>query len=159
MEVVVLGGGNMGDVKQRLLCAESLIAERIGAVVSRSEWHTTEPWGFECSESFTNIAWVVATELLAEQVLESLLAIEQELGRDRRAEYRHKVLGGQSYASRAIDLDILLYGNSVIVTPHLQIPHPYLLQREFALLPMCQALGISREEGVERVRKIVEDEI
>lgn len=157
--VVVLGGGNIGDVEGRLSAAEALIAERIGEVTSRSKWYTTEPWGFESSAHFTNRAWVVATELAATEVLEHLLAIEAELGRDRKAEYCAKVLNRQSYADRMIDLDILLYGEAVVVTPHLQVPHPRLLERDFAMLPMCDALGISSDEGAELVRKIVEDEI
>lgn len=159
VDCVILGGGNIGDAKGRLACAEEIIAARIGAVVSRSEWYTTEAWGFESSSSFTNIAWVVRTELAAESVLENLLAIEVELGRDRKCEYCDKVLNRQSYANRMIDLDILLYGSQVVVTPHLQVPHPRLLEREFAIVPMCDALGISTEEGREMVINIVNNEI
>jgi 2-amino-4-hydroxy-6-hydroxymethyldihydropteridine diphosphokinase len=97
--------------------------------------------------------------MAATEVLEILLDIEAELGRNRTEEYRHKVLGHQSYANRAIDLDILLYGNEVVVTPHLQVPHPHLLERDFALVPMCQALGIEIAEGRELVIKIVKNEI
>ena len=135
MQCVILGGGNIGDAQLRLERAEELIAERIGVVTARSEWHKTEPWGFECSESFTNIAWVVETALSATEMLESLL---------------------QNYASRVIDLDILLYGDTVTVTPHLQVPHPKLLERDFAMVPMCQALGVTVEQGRERVMKIIE---
>lgn len=156
MQCVILGGGNIGDAQLRLERAEELIAERIGVVTARSEWHKTEPWGFECSESFTNIAWVVETALSATEMLESLLQIEVELGRDRKAEYLAKVTGGQNYASRVIDLDILLYGDTVTVTPHLQVPHPKLLERDFAMVPMCQALGVTVKQGRERVMKIIE---
>lgn len=159
MQCVILGGGNIGDAKSRLLRAEELIGKRIGVITSRSEWHTTEPWGFECSECFTNVAWVAETHLSATELLEELLAIEVELGRDRRAEYIAKVTGRQSYASRMIDLDILLYGNQVTVTPHLQVPHPKLLERDFAMVPMCQALGITVDEGRELILKIVNNEI
>ena len=159
VDVVILGGGNIGDVESRLNSAEALIAERIGEVISRSEWYTTEPWGFESSANFTNRAWMVKTALEATEVLEHLLAIEVELGRNRKAEYTAKVLNKQSYADRMIDLDILLYGQHVIVTPHLQIPHPRLLERDFAMFPMCDAMRISADEGIELVRKIVEDEI
>jgi 2-amino-4-hydroxy-6-hydroxymethyldihydropteridine diphosphokinase len=158
-DVVILGGGNIGDVKQRLDQAQTLIAERIGEVISCSEWYTTEPWGFESSANFTNRAWVVESALSATDILEHLLAIEVELGRNRKAEYCAKVLNQQSYADRMIDLDILLYGQHVVVTPHLQVPHPRLLERDFAMIPMCDALRISSDEGVELVRKIVEDEI
>ena len=158
-DVVILGGGNIGDVKSRLDTAETLIAERIGEVISRSEWYTTEPWGFESSADFTNRAWLVSTALEATEVLEHLLTIEVELGRNRKAEYCAKVLGHQSYADRMVDLDILLYGQRVVVTPHLQVPHPRLLERDFAMIPMCDVLGIDSDQGVELVRKIVENEI
>lgn len=159
VDCVILGGGNIGDAKSRLCRAEQAIAARIGAVVSRSEWYTTEAWGFESGSSFTNIAWVVRTALSATEVLEALLAIEVEMGRDRKREYLDKALSRQSYADRMIDLDILLYGDKVVVTPHLQVPHPRLLEREFALLPMCDALGIGAEEGREMVVNIVKNEI
>ena len=159
MQCVILGGGNIGDAQSRLLRAEELIGQRIGCITSRSEWHTTEPWGFESSDNFTNVAWVVESALPATEILEELLAIEVELGRNRKAEYIAKVTGAQSYASRMIDLDILLYGNQVTVTPHLQVPHPRLLERDFAMVPMCQALGITVDEGRELVLKIVNNEI
>lgn len=158
-EVVILGGGNVGDVAQRLNSAERLISERIGDVISRSEWHTTEPWGFEGANSFTNRAYRVLTTLTAMEVLEQLLNIEVKLGRNRMSEYREKVFSRQSYANRTIDLDILLYGQQRIVTPHLQVPHALLLQRDFALVPMCQALDIEVAEGRELVTKIVNNEI
>ena len=159
MQCVILGGGNIGDAQSRLLRAEELIGQRIGCITSRSEWHTTEPWGFESNDNFTNVAWVVESALPAKEILEELLAIEVELGRNRKAEYIAKVTGAQSYASRMIDLDILLYGSELVVTPHLQIPHPMLLERDFALQPMAEAMGISVEQAVELVTKIVKDEI
>lgn len=158
-DVVILGGGNVGDVAARLDSAERLIAERIGTVISRSDWHTTEPWGFESESRFTNRAYTVRTQMAATEVLEHLLNIEAQLGRNRLEEYRSKVLSHQSYANRVLDLDILLYGSEVVVTPHLQVPHPHLLERDFALVPMCQALGIEIAEGRELVLKIVKNEI
>lgn len=149
----------MGRVTERLNRAEALMAERIGEVVCRSEFHTTEPWGFNCQQSFTNRAYVVKTDLTPTTVLERLLEIEAELGRDRKGEYIAKVMDNQCYACRMIDLDILLYGNQVTVTPHLQVPHPKLLERDFAMVPMCQALGITVDEGRELILKIVNNEI
>ena len=159
VDCVILGGGNIGDVQSRLCDAERVIAERIGEVVSRSKWYSTEAWGFESSENFTNVAWVVRTELTATEVLEHLLEIEVLLGRNRRQEYCDKVLNRQSYANRVIDLDILLYGSKVVVSPHLQIPHPRLLERDFAVIPMCDAMGIDVDEGKEFVINIVKNEI
>lgn len=148
----------MGDVEARLNEAQWLIERHIGVVVAHSSLHKTEPWGFECSQPFTNIAWLVSTDLEPMDVMENLLRIEEKLGRNRKAEYRAKVLGGQPYADRMIDLDILLYGQRVVVTPHLQIPHPLLLKRDFAMVPMCEALRIDLDRGVEMVRDIVANE-
>ena len=159
IEAVILGGGNRGDMVAQLDRAEQLIAQRAGSITARSDYYTTEPWGFECSDNFTNRAYVVSTALSAMELMEVLLEIEIELGRDRTAEYRSKVLGGQEYASRAIDLDILLYGQHLVVTPHLQIPHPSLLRRDFAMVPMCQVLNLDMDEGVELVRNIITNEI
>ena len=159
VDVVILGGGNMGDMEATLQRAEELIAQQIGAVSARSEVLKSEAWGFECSHPFSNRAWMATTELEPMEVMERLLAIEAQLGRDRKAEYREKVLGGQNYAARVIDLDILLYGQQVVVTPHLQIPHPMLLKRDFAIAPLCQVLGIDSDSCVELISNIVRDEI
>ena len=156
---IILAGGNIGDVAMRFEEAERLLVERGVAIVAKSQNYSTKAWGFESGSSFTNIAWVARTALSATEVLEALLAIEVEMGRDRKREYLDKALSRQSYADRMIDLDILLYGDKVVVTPHLQVPHPRLLEREFALLPMCDALGIGAEEGREMVVNIVKNEI
>ena len=152
---IILGGGNIGNVKERLLAAERLIGERVGRVTSRTRPSSTEAWGFEGDE-FTNCAFAVETDLEAEALVETLLAIEQELGRDRKAEYREKVLRGEEYASRMIDLDVLLLGEECVVTPHVQIPHPKLLVRDFALEPLAEVMGLRKEEAQKLIRKIVE---
>ena len=154
-EVIVLGGGNVGNTSARLAKAAKLMEERIGRVVGSSSQRESEAWGFEATEPFLNQAFAVKTTLPAEQVLETLLDIERELGRNRESEYQQKILRGEVYASRVIDLDILLYGEERIVTPHLQIPHPRLLQREFALAPLEELKGWSREECQRRVLEIV----
>lgn len=155
-QTVILAGGNLLESKSAIERAEKLISEGIGRIISASAWHTTEPWGFECDRAFTNRAYLVATHLSATEVLERLLEIEVSVGRNREAEYREKVLRGENYASRVIDLDILLYGDRVTVTPHLQVPHPRLMERDFALIPMCEVLGIESSQGRDYVKQIIE---
>lgn len=152
---IILGGGNIGNVEERLLAAERLIGERVGVVVGRSTMRKSEAWGFDAAE-FTNCAFAVDTCLAAEELIARLLEIEQELGRNRRGEYCEKVLRGEEYASRIIDLDILLLGEECVVTPHLQIPHPKLLVREFAMEPTAELLGLTHQEIENVVKKIVE---
>ena len=155
VQAVILGGGNIGDVEKRLEQAERLIGERAGEVVAHSAFHTSKAWGFRSQNDFTNRAFVVNTSLSAEQLLDVLQSIECELGRDREQEYREKLLSGEPYASRKIDLDILLYGNELVATERLHIPHPRIMQREFALEPLCEVTGLTHEQMRERIEKIV----
>lgn len=152
--VVILGGGNLGNVAEQLDAAESRIAECIGEIVSRSATYRSEPWGFHAEQEFLNRAWVVETSLDGEATLDRLLAIERELGRDREREGLEKRASGERYASRALDLDILLFGEQRIATERLQVPHPRMREREFALVPTCEALGIDREELLRMIETI-----
>lgn len=152
--VVILGGGNVGDVAARLDAAEACIGKRIGTVVARSATYRTAPWGFQAENDFLNRAWLVETSLGGEQTLDALLAIEQELGRDREQECEQKHLTGQRYASRTLDLDVLLFGEQRIATERLQVPHPRLTEREFAMTPAEEVLGIGREELLRMVENI-----
>ncbi|MEG2612456.1 MAG: 2-amino-4-hydroxy-6-hydroxymethyldihydropteridine diphosphokinase, partial [Alistipes sp.] len=124
--VVILTGGNIGDVKSRLQHAQQLINERVGAVLRCSHRYQTEPWGFATEEAgnFSNQVLEISTDLQSEAVLDALQQIEQELGRDRNAESRERERTGERYSSRKIDIDMLFYGDEVISTERLTIPHP-----------------------------------
>ena len=74
---------------------------------------------------------VVETAMAPEDLLGQLLEIECELGRERHPEI-------EGYSSRTADLDILYYGNRIILTDKLTVPHPRLHRRRFALLPLCE---------------------
>ena len=127
----VLFGSNMGDKENVFAKACLLINNRCGAITAVSSSYESEPWGFEASEWFLNRLIVVDTDLNPEAMLRELLAIEAELGRVRHPEK-------EGYTSRTADLDILYYGQRVIVTPLLTAPHPRLHLRRFALMPLCE---------------------
>ena len=127
----VLFGSNMGDKDKLFAEACLLINNRCGQVTSFSAAYESEPWGFEADEWFLNRVIVVETELEPEEMLHQLLDIEAELGRVRNPE-------AKGYASRPIDLDILYFGDHIIQTETLTVPHPRLHLRRFALKPMCQ---------------------
>jgi len=95
--------------------------------------YESEPWGFEAEEWFLNRVIVLETEMGPERLLEELLGIEKELGRVRHPEV-------EGYCSRTADLDILYYGDRVVQTPTLTIPHPRLHLRRFALMPLCDVM-------------------
>lgn len=126
-EVIVLLGGNLGDPVITLAAATDLIATRIGQVLAQSRDHWTEAWGFTDDRLFLNKAIIIDTAMAPEAVMEALLVIERDLGRERSS--------GVRYAARPIDLDILFIGNEVIDRPGLTVPHPRVQQRAFALAP------------------------
>lgn len=142
--VILLTGGNKGDVKQTLQRAQQLINERIGAVMRCSHRYQSQPWGFEAEQCFSNQAIEVSTDLTPIEVLDAALEIEQELGRSRSAEALEKTLVGSRYTSRQIDIDILFYDDQVIDHERLTIPHPMLAEREFALVPLCEIMRQKR---------------
>ena len=130
---VVLFGSNMGDREQIFAQACLLINNRCGCIMDLSAAYESEPWGFEAEEWFLNRVIVLETELGPESLLAELLDIEKELGRVRHPEV-------EGYCSRTADLDILYYGDRVIQTPTLTVPHPRLHLRRFALLPLCDVM-------------------
>ncbi len=125
MTVAYVGlGANLGDRERRIRDAASLIgARRLSTVIE------TEPWGLPDQPGFLNAAAEVETGLPARAFLDRLLAVERRLGRLRT---------GLRWGPRTIDLDLLLFGSEVVDEPGLTVPHPYLLERAFALEPLCE---------------------
>lgn len=115
-------GANVGDRDGQIREAAGLIgAARISSLIE------TEPWGLVDQPSFLNAAAEVETGLSARAFLDRLLAVERRLGRLRT---------GKHWGPRTIDLDLLLFGDETIDEPGLTVPHPYLLERAFALEPL-----------------------
>ncbi|MDE6446532.1 MAG: 2-amino-4-hydroxy-6-hydroxymethyldihydropteridine diphosphokinase [Alistipes sp.] len=136
--VILLAGGNLGDVKRTLQCAQQSVNSRIGAVLRCSHRYESEPWGFRADGRFFNQALEVSTDLRPEEVLDAVQQIERELGRNRAAETLEKASSGARYVSRPIDIDIIFYDDLVINSERLTVPHPRLAEREFALVPLCE---------------------
>lgn len=141
--VVLLAGGNIGDVKRTLQSAQQLINARVGAVLHCSHRYESEPWGFS-GDRFSNQALEVSTDLSPLEVLDTVQQIETELGRNRAAETLEKARTGAVYVSRPIDIDIIFYDDAVIRSERLTVPHPRLAEREFALVPLCEIMRSRR---------------
>ncbi len=124
-------GTNLGDRRSNLETAITHIAREVGTVVSASDVIETEPWGFDSSNSFLNMAVKVETELQPLEVLHATQQIERQLGRSEKS------VNGQ-YKDRVIDIDLLLYDDIVMNTPELTIPHPLMYQRDFVMKPLLQ---------------------
>ncbi len=134
----LLIGGNQGNRQQIINNATNLIQQRIGFVAVSSHIYETEPWGdFQDpnTQLFLNIALLVHTNLTPLQALSSALLIEKELGRQRIGLPSSSEL--RTYSSRPIDIDLIFFGNLVINTPTLTLPHPRMHLRRFVLKPLC----------------------
>jgi 2-amino-4-hydroxy-6-hydroxymethyldihydropteridine diphosphokinase len=115
-------GANLGDREATIRAALAALP----GVVAVSALRETDPVGIVEQPLFLNGAAALETELAARELLETLLAVERELGRER----------GERWGPRTIDLDLLLYGDETIDEPGLIIPHPRLHERRFALEPL-----------------------
>ena len=122
-------GTNQGDKLENLQNAIHLIDESIGGVQKISAIYKSPSWGFEGNEFF-NICISVSTDQLPATLLESLLAIEKELGRTRANQ--------EGYQNRNIDIDILLFEDEIILSKTLTVPHSKMLERKFVLLPLVE---------------------
>jgi 2-amino-4-hydroxy-6-hydroxymethyldihydropteridine diphosphokinase len=132
MQKVYLGiGTNLGNRENNLKEALNMIEAHAGKVRSVSCVYETGPWGFQSDNSFLNIVAEISTSLSPFELLGRLLMIELFIGRVREGE-------GEGYKSRIIDLDILFYGDEIMETKALTIPHPLLHKRGFVLVPLLE---------------------
>jgi len=131
MSLVYLGlGTNLGDKERNLNAAVMELSLEVGNVVSLSSFYTSEPWGFNSGNVFVNAVVLMETCLSPLQVLSKAQSIEKKLGRMAKS-----VAG---YEDRLIDIDILLYDTQIIDQPSLKIPHPFILKRNFVLIPLTE---------------------
>jgi len=136
-DVFLLLGSNMGEKKSLLESATERISKLSSKPIIVSSFYESEPWGFTADEWFLNIAAHIRTDIEPLLLLKCLMEIESVLGRVRETEGERCI----GYTSRKIDIDILLYADNIINTKNLQIPHPRLHERNFALIPLAEIAG------------------
>ena len=133
-------GANLGDAADTLRKAVEALGYREGIAVREvSRFYRTPAWGREDQPDFINAVVRVETSLAPRALLERLLAVEAEFGRHR--------VDGERWGPRTLDLDLLLYGDAVIDEPGLQVPHPHLHERAFALVPLLDVQPEARIPG------------
>jgi 2-amino-4-hydroxy-6-hydroxymethyldihydropteridine diphosphokinase len=124
-------GSNLGEREQNLEHALREL-EGIGVnVVARSAIYETEPQDVQNQPWFLNLVVECRTRFFPLQLLSVIHRIERKLGRERK-------LGILPKGPRPIDIDILLYGQSIVKAPNLSVPHPRLLDRRFVLAPLLE---------------------
>lgn len=103
-----------------------LIEEQVGAVVQASSVYKTAPWGNTNQQDFYNQVLCVHTFFSAAEVLQKILSVETQMGRTRL----------EKWGPRLIDIDVLLFNDEVIEEDDLIVPHPFMHQRKFTLVPL-----------------------
>lgn len=127
-QAVILLGTNLNDRPTNLKQAREHIAAQIGKIIQVSSVYRTAPWGNTDQEDFLNQIVVVETTIHAVELLAVLLQIEKEMGRVRT----------KKWAPRLIDLDILYYDSEIISEKELKVPHPFIQDRRFTLIPLAE---------------------
>ncbi|MBA4301252.1 2-amino-4-hydroxy-6-hydroxymethyldihydropteridinediphosphokinase [Algoriphagus alkaliphilus] len=128
-EVVLSLGGNKGDREKLLFRAIEGLNDHF-QLLKVSKIFETSAWGGVAKGDFLNQLVIISTEFEPEDVLEIIREIETNLGRTRE----------EPWGDRTMDIDILYYGEKVINTGKLVIPHPFIEDRRFVLVPLAEVL-------------------
>ena len=119
-------GSNIGDRKSNILKSMRQIKTKLGTICCSSKIYESSPWGYTNQKKFLNSVIKVESEFNPFDTLKIIQEIENNLGRIRK----------KKWDARIIDLDILLFNDQIINSVNLTIPHPYIQERNFVLVPL-----------------------
>jgi 2-amino-4-hydroxy-6-hydroxymethyldihydropteridine diphosphokinase len=126
--IFILLGSNLGDRNSHLTYGRQEISRAIGEIITISSIYKTAAWGNQNQPAFYNQVIEIKSVLPPQEMLSELLKIEKNAGRVRE----------ERWGPRTLDIDILFYGNVVIESDTLTVPHPRIADRRFTLLPLSE---------------------
>jgi 2-amino-4-hydroxy-6-hydroxymethyldihydropteridine diphosphokinase len=131
--VYLLLGSNMGSRIAYIKKALEQVKESCGSIETQSSYYETEAWGKQDQAAFINMVICINTALSSIDLLSAIQKIEDDAGRQRN----------EKWGQRTLDIDILLYGDQIIDTIQIKVPHPFIQSRRFTLVPLSEiAAGI-----------------
>ena len=146
MAEVLLGfGGNLGEPAATIEEALERLEAGGARILRRSSLYRTAPWGVTDQPDFVNLCAAAETALEPRALLALIQRVEAALGRERR----------ERWGPRAIDVDILTYGELEIDEPGLRVPHPHFTERAFVLVPLAEVAPEAVVPGKGRVADLV----
>ncbi len=128
--LILHAGSNQGQRAAFLQLAATAVSNRIGPIYKMSAIYETAAWGITKQSPFLNQAWWIQTELSPQAALEEVLDIERENGRKR----------DQKWGPRIIDIDLIFYDDIILESATLMLPHPWMQQRRFVLVPLVEII-------------------
>lgn len=138
----------MGDRAANLQTAIEKL-KTVGSVLAVSSFYETEPVEMTAQPWFLNCAVKFETEKMPRQLIAAILNLEQEMGRQRK----------QAKGPRTIDIDILLFGSSIVQLKGLTIPHPRMHERRFVLEPLAEIAPDARHPSLKRTVRELRDSL
>jgi 2-amino-4-hydroxy-6-hydroxymethyldihydropteridine diphosphokinase len=127
-ELFISLGSNLGDRKKNILSAIALLEHSLQEKIIISPFYESKALGFESERNFLNICAKTKADIQPIKILNKIHSIEKELGRVRT--------DNSGYKDRLIDIDILFYGQNIIKTKKIKVPHPKIYERKFVLIPL-----------------------
>ncbi len=124
-------GTNLGNRVLNLHNSKLFLEASIGTIKAQSAIYETKAWGVEGQPDFLNQVVAIDTTITPQQVLHTILAIENAMGRVRE----------RKWYTRLIDIDLLLHGDLIVEETNLKVPHPYIQDRNFVLKPLAEIAG------------------
>lgn len=127
-EIYLLLGSNIENRIDYLQFAKKEIAQNVGKILAESKIYETDAWGLENQNPFLNQVLIVESALAPSKILKATQQIENKANRQRAVKW----------GARTLDIDILFINDKVINLKNLTVPHPFLHERLFTLLPLCE---------------------
>lgn len=126
--IYMIIGGNLGNRIENIRTAKQWIEKQIGVIKLHSKIYETEAWGKTDQATFLNQVLFVESDLDADAVLHECLSIEKKMGRVRFEKWKERI----------IDIDILFFNDDIIKKENLIVPHPFIAERKFTLVPLFE---------------------
>ena len=131
-QVILSLGTNQGQKLKNIEQCIAILHNDVSTIIKVSSLYESDSWGFD-SDNFYNCCVSMHTTLTLNKLLKKILKVESQMGRVRT--------DSKEYKSRIIDIDIIAYDNEVVFSDTLKVPHPFLKERLFVLLPMRELIS------------------